>query len=92
MSKPKEVGLTTDQGSRLSMMVSEWHKIHMDEIECHADVDMWYAPSECHGDVANSFDKERKRFFEKWGTSHTEFRADVIQRVGHKYAHFHLFL
>jgi len=51
----------------LSRVVSALVQSARNEDECHADVDLFYAPSECHGDVAKGFESDRHKVIEDFG-------------------------
>lgn len=55
--------------------------------EAHEDVDMWYAPSECHYDVDRSFVREPRRIRRQVGCSIEDVLHMVTKRTNAKVAH-----
>lgn len=42
----------------LGEIIGKFAELEAHEVIAHCDVDAYYAPSECHGDVASSFDNK----------------------------------
>ena len=59
------------------------------EEEAHQDVDAYYAPSECHGDVARASDRARKLILENHGWTREEFDAELQHRLSPRHAYIH---
>lgn len=69
----------------LSEMASKVCREIRGEAAAHEEVDMMYAPSECHGDVSRGFDKRVLSLLEKGGWSPAEFMDELESRVSEKW-------
>lgn len=78
------------KGSKLTLMVSEWNKINKSEEECFQEAHDFYAPSECYGDIAKGFEKDKDEFFKRWDMEADAFFKEVEKRTNAKFVHFHL--
>lgn len=64
---PEQLRLT-DEKFDLARIFRKRNRIlnHQEQL-CHEDVDLWCAPSECHGDVSKSFYKARNKLLSALG-------------------------
>ena len=75
---------------RLSRMVSAYWKMQQGFAEEFADLQMFYAPSECHGVVARSQEKREDAFYKVWNTTPEQFKEEIVGRTSYKWAYFNL--
>lgn len=52
----------------------------------HADVDAWYAPSECHGIVARASARRFRTAVRSTGWTRRQLRAETRKRMGRVHA------
>lgn len=74
--------------NNLSVIASRLSLLRRDEDMCHMDVDMWYAPSECHGDINEGFDRKYAELEKEVGFSIEEILDEIQERTSGKWCYY----
>lgn len=75
----------------LSAIATRFIRLGREEIKAHIEIDLSYAPGECHELVAAAFDKKFLELEKEFGVSFNEVYDEMVRRTSEKFAFFHFY-
>jgi hypothetical protein len=76
----------------LGVIATEITKFNRGTSEAHDDVDLWNAPSECHGLVQKFIDKEfdklEKKIIDNYGLTIDELHNEIVKRTTGRWTYY----
>lgn len=82
LERIKKTRNTFGEYTNFSELVSEVYHLAKSINELHDDIDMWYAPSECHSLVDRSITKNLAAILDKGNITPTGFWDEMETRIG----------